>query len=123
MRPEVLNLTNSVEASTALTQFNKNRSSSDLLRDRMFRGAVLFELVTAREAVARLPEDLRQRHPDVDRASVVGFHDRTVHGCLPRDYPTVWVAATQEATALAHDIADILDRVYSIEITSRPENG
>ncbi len=63
MRPERLNLLDIVEAADHIVLHIGGRSSDAFVGDVTARAAVLHEPTVIGEAVARLPENFRSRHP------------------------------------------------------------
>jgi uncharacterized protein with HEPN domain len=92
--------------------------------DELLWSAVLQKLIRhpADEAAARLPREFRERHPEVEWADIIGFHNIAVHAYFSVARPIVWVAATQEAPALRRMVADILASEYpEVELPKAPE--
>ena len=60
------------------------------------------------EAVKRLPEDLRDRHPHVPWRKVAGTRDYIAHGYESVDYDVIWGVLDQEIAKLKQAVAAIL---------------
>lgn len=58
--------------------------------DDMRVDSVLFNLMTIGEAVKNIPDELRQRHPDVRWRDIGRFRDRVVHHYFGLDLDIVW---------------------------------
>jgi len=72
----------------------------------------LHKLTIIGEAAARLPEDFRARHSEIEWSGIVGFRNIVVHAYFAVDWQIVWVAATQEAQQLKEQVRQILANEY-----------
>jgi uncharacterized protein with HEPN domain len=73
---------------------------------------VLQKLTIIGEAVARLPVEFRERHPEIEWVDIIGFRNIAVHSYFAVQWSIVWVAATQDAMELRRQVAEILAREY-----------
>jgi uncharacterized protein with HEPN domain len=112
MRPEELYLTDIVEAADAITVFLAGVSHDDFLQDDLRRSAILHKLMIIGEAVASLPKDFRDRHPEIEWSDIVGFRNIVVHTYFSVDWEIVWVAATKESQELKQQVRQILADEY-----------
>ncbi|MGH9832016.1 MAG: HepT-like ribonuclease domain-containing protein [Blastocatellia bacterium] len=112
MRPEELYLTDVVEAADAITVFLAGVSHDDFLQDDLRRSAILHKLMIIGEAVAGLPKDFRERHPEIEWSDIVGFRNIVVHTYFSVDWEIVWVAATKESQELKQQVRQILADEY-----------
>jgi len=108
MRREKLYLTDIVEAAESIQRFLAGVERETFLRDDLLRSAVLQKLTIIGEAVARLPMEFRDCHPEIEWDDIAGFRNIAVHAYFAVEWPIVWVAATQEAPDLKRKVADIL---------------
>ena len=60
------------------------------------------------EAVKRLPEELRDRHPEQPWRKIAGTRDYIAHGYDSVDYDVVWGVLNVEATKLKAAVLEIL---------------
>ena len=59
-------------------------------------------------ATKNLSEDLRRRHPEVERGAMAGMRDRLIHGYFGVEYEIVLEVATQKAPVLVDQIGEML---------------
>jgi len=108
MRPEVLYLTDILEAAEAVRRFVHGVRTHEFLGDELRQSAVLQKLIVIGEAASRLSPAFRELHPEVEWADIVGFRNIAVHAYFAVDWHIVWVAATQDVPALREKVARIL---------------
>jgi uncharacterized protein with HEPN domain len=87
MRPEVLYLTDVVEAADAIRRFLVEVPRETFLNDEVLQSAVLQKLIVIGEAAARLSSDFRADHRGVPWADVVGFRNIAVHEYFAVSWP------------------------------------
>ena len=76
---------------------------------KVVRGAVLQKLIVIGEAAARVSEDLKCRHPEIEWGDISGLRNRVVHGYFSVEWSIIWTAATEEVPQLRQEVARILD--------------
>lgn len=89
MRRERLYLTDILEAADAISTFLDGCSKDTFFESELIRSAVLHKLTVIGEAAARLPADLRLRHPEVPWSDVVGFRNIAVHAYFAVEWSIV----------------------------------
>jgi len=60
------------------------------------------------EAAKRLPENVRQRYPDIPWRGMAGMRDRMIHGYDRVDLQVVWDAVKQDIPRIKPQIEQIL---------------
>lgn len=108
MRRERQYLADMLEACDDLAEFVAGVEYNEFLHEKLRLSAVLQKLMVLGEAAARVSDDLRERYPAVEWAAIAGLRNRLVHGYFNVDWEIVWVAATEEAPALAEQLRSIL---------------
>jgi uncharacterized protein with HEPN domain len=64
------------------------------------------------EAVKRLPDDLRQRHPQQPWDKIAGTRDYIAHGYDRVDYDVIWGVLNVEAGKLKVSVLEILAKEF-----------
>ena len=70
--------------------------------------AVVRALEIIGEAAKRLPEDLRQRYPDIPWKGIAGMRDRIIHGYDNVDLQIVWDVVKRDIPQIKPKIEGIL---------------
>ncbi|MBI4872024.1 MAG: DUF86 domain-containing protein [Candidatus Riflebacteria bacterium] len=67
------------------------RSGKDVfLHSRLVRDAVLRSLQTLAESTQRLPDGMKERHPEIDWSGIASFRNVLVHDYLGLDVEVAW---------------------------------
>jgi uncharacterized protein with HEPN domain len=64
------------------------------------------------EAVKRLPDDLRNRHPHLPWKTIAGTRDYIAHGYDSVDYEVIWGVLDVEASKLKISVLEILAKEF-----------
>jgi uncharacterized protein with HEPN domain len=64
------------------------------------------------EAVKRLPEELRERHPQLPWKKIAGTRDHIAHGYDSVDYDVIWGVLDVEAGKLKESVQAILAKEF-----------
>lgn len=60
------------------------------------------------EAVKRVPDDIRVKHPEIQWKSIAGMRDKLIHEYFGVDYDIVWDVVTNKVPELANVVREIL---------------
>ncbi len=112
MRREELYLVDIVEAADQIKEFLGDATYDAFVQNKVLRSAVLHQLMIVGEAVARLPDEFRASHLDVEWADIAGFRNIVVHAYFDIEWPIVWIAATKETPRLRAAVAQIIADEY-----------
>ncbi len=78
-------MTDIVEAAESIHRFLTGVKRETFLQDDLLRSAVLQKLTIIGEAVARLPMEFRDRHPEIQWDDIIGFRNIAVHAYFAVD--------------------------------------
>lgn len=108
MRTERLYLADIIEAADAIERFLTGIDRDVFDTDDLRQSAILQKLTIIGEAAARLPDEFRGRHREIEWRDIVAFRNIAVHEYFAVDWTIVWVSATHDVPTLRTQIAIIL---------------
>ncbi|MDT3446927.1 MULTISPECIES: DUF86 domain-containing protein [unclassified Pseudofrankia] len=80
--------------------------------DRVLRDAVLYRMLLLGEIASSLPDDLRDRYPDVAWRQIRAFRNLAIHRYFGVDWAVVWKIAHEEPPILEAQILTIIRNEY-----------
>ena len=92
-----------------IVRYTERRSKADLLEDDIRMDAVLLNLYVIGEAVKKLPDDLRGRHPEVAWREIAGMRDFIAHAYFALDHEIVWDAVKKDVPALLLSVKKVIE--------------
>ncbi len=110
-RDPVLLLEDIEKACDKVVRYTKGRSKDDVFTDDVRLDAVLLNLHVIGEAVKKLPQDLRSRHPDVSWREIAGLRDFIAHAYFALDLNIIWDAVTSDVP----EPRDAVKRIITVE--------
>jgi uncharacterized protein with HEPN domain len=100
MRREELYLADLLDNARAVRGYLDGVTRERWDTDGMLRDAVLYRMMPLGEIASALPDDLRDRHPDVAWRQIRAFRNLAVHRYFGVDWAVVWKIAQEEPSVL-----------------------
>lgn len=100
MPREALYVADLVENTRAVQKYLDGVSRERWDSDQMLRDAVLYRLLLLGEIASSLPDELRDRYPDVAWRQIRAFRNLAVHRYFGIDWAVVWKVAQEEPVVL-----------------------
>jgi uncharacterized protein with HEPN domain len=83
-------------------------SKDDFLGNETLKRAFTRSIEIIGEAAKKVPEDFRQKYPNVEWRAMAGMRDRLIHGYFGIDYDIVWDVVINKAPELHQIVEEIL---------------
>ena len=97
-----------LEAARLLEDYTAGFNFTEFSRNQEKQDAVARRLEIIGEAVKRIPDSLREAHPDVPWREIAGARDVVVHEYFQLDLELVWEMVRKDVPRLAHQVNQIL---------------
>jgi uncharacterized protein with HEPN domain len=108
MRREELYLADLVDNARAVREYVDGVTRERWDTDRVLRDAVLYRMLLLGEIASALPDDLRDRYPDVAWRQIRAFRNLAVHRYFGVDWAVVWQIAQEEPSVLEEQALAII---------------
>jgi uncharacterized protein with HEPN domain len=104
--PELL-IKDILESISKIQRYSSALSIQEFLSDEKTFDAIIRNFEIIGEAASRLPEDFKDRFPDIDWARIRGFRNRIVHDYMGIDSQIVWTIITKYLPILKEKLESI----------------
>jgi uncharacterized protein with HEPN domain len=101
-----------IEAAEAIACFIADIDGADFLNDGLRQSAVIQKIEVIGEAAGKISPELRERHPEIAWAKMVGMRNILVHSYFSVKPGIVWQTATQAVPDLREKIAQALAQEF-----------
>src|SRR3989338_10683417 len=102
-----LYLVDILDSGSAVLAFVKDLSFEEFCNDRKTYSAVIREFEIIGEAVGKLPDELKQKRPDVEWQDINDFRNLLIHEYFGVDMEIVWKVIQEDLPVLLDAIKEI----------------
>jgi uncharacterized protein with HEPN domain len=81
---------------------------NEFLNDEVLKRAFVRSLEIIGEATKKLPNDVKEKHGNIDWRAIAGTRDKLIHDYFGIDYDIVWDIVTNEIPELRTQIKEML---------------
>ncbi len=97
-----------IEAAGRVATYTSGLTYVDFLEDLKTQDAVVRNLEIVGEAVKRIPEEIRNKVPDIPWKSVAGMRDKLIHHYFGVNFDIVWAVVQQDLPPLTEAVKSLL---------------
>lgn len=109
-------LTDILEATNRITSYTQNMTYAAFLADIKTQDAVVRNLEIIGEATKQLPNEIRQRAPQIPWKSIAGMRDKLIHDYFGVNLDIVW-------NVVRNDFSELVDAVESLLASMNTEGA
>ena len=103
-----LYLVDILDSGSAVLAFVKDLSFEEFCNDRKTSSAVIREFEIIGEAVGKIPDELKQKHPDVEWQDIKDFRNLLIHEYFGVDMEIMWKIIQENLPVLMNAVKEIL---------------
>jgi len=103
-----LYLVDILDSGSAVLAFVKDLSFEEFCNDRKTSSAVIREFEIIGEAIGKLPDELKQKRPDVEWQDIKDFRNLLIHEYFGVDMEIMWKIIQENLPVLMNAVKEIL---------------
>lgn len=110
-RDNALFLKDILAAIESIEKFVDGMTLDEFKKDDKTSSAVIRKFEIIGEATKHIPEQIRDKHPEIPWKSIAGLRDRLIHAYFGIDHKLVWDAIKTELPKLKPKLREVIDSI------------
>lgn len=98
-----------LESIEKIKNYTSGFSFQDFIEDSKTCDAVIRNFEIIGEAANRLPEEIKEKHQEINWFRIRGFRNRIVHDYMGIDYSIVWSIIENDLESLSGEISKVIN--------------
>ena len=105
-----------ISAIKSIEEFVEGLSLDEVREDDKTSSAVIRKFEIIGEATRHVPDNLKERYPDIPWKRMAGMRDRLIHAYFGVDYRLVWEAIKMDIPEIKPRLQEILAELEKMEV-------
>jgi len=100
-----------LEAIRKIEKYTDNLSFDDFIEDELIQDGVVRNLEIVGEAVKNIPEEIKNKNPEIEWQKIAGLRDILIHAYFGIDVDIVWNIVKKKIPKLKKEILEVLSKL------------